>query len=200
VAAYAGLTSLPLAGTQNLCNVFDMTLGHSDSYLLYRAETNYTPDRGIGVVRMPAGGGTNRLNGARFAFVSGRPYRWNHTSLRTNVMWILENLFLEPVDQSAVGEEKEAPVFHVGLPSPNPSHGAIGLSFTLPAPRGVALSVHDVSGRLVRRVFEGSLTGGDHRLEWDGTDLTGRPAPAGAYGSRLDAGGVERTARVTLLR
>src|SRR5690348_16032699 len=89
IAFHPGLTSIARTGTQNLVSVFNQTLTRADADLLYRAEAGFTPDVGIGVLRRPTNGGTYRLNGGRFIFLSGRPYRWNSTNLKTNIMYLL---------------------------------------------------------------------------------------------------------------
>ncbi|MGD9546426.1 MAG: FlgD immunoglobulin-like domain containing protein [Candidatus Krumholzibacteriia bacterium] len=45
----------------------------------------------------------------------------------------------------------------------------------------VAVDIHDVRGRLVRKLFRGLLPPGGRSLVWEGVDDSGRPAPAGLY-------------------
>ncbi len=52
-----------------------------------------------------------------------------------------------------------------------------------------ALTVYDVQGRLVRRLFTGRLTAGEHAVVWDGADELGRRAGSGVYFARLLSGG-----------
>jgi flagellar basal-body rod modification protein FlgD len=62
------------------------------------------------------------------------------------------------------------------------------------------MNVHDVSGRLVRRLDCGPRQRGIHAARWDGTDGSGRVVPAGVYFVRFAAGGKVSTGRVTLVR
>ena len=64
----------------------------------------------------------------------------------------------------------------------------------------VELTVHDVSGRLVRRLESGPRQRGFHSVRWDGADGRGRAAPAGVYFVRYSAGGTSSTGRLTLVR
>ncbi len=64
----------------------------------------------------------------------------------------------------------------------------------------VELAVHDVSGRLVRRLESGPRQRGFHTLRWNGTDGRGRVVPAGVHFVRFSAGGKVSTGRVTLIR
>jgi flagellar hook assembly protein FlgD len=55
-------------------------------------------------------------------------------------------------------------------------------------------------GRRVRALEPGWHTAGDHALEWDGRDDTGRRVPSGAYVARIRAGGEELTRTLLLIR
>lgn len=70
--------------------------------------------------------------------------------------------------------------------APNPTTGSTTLRFDLPVDTWAALSIHDVGGRLVRRLPGGS-GGGAHAVSWDGRDREGRPVPSGVYFARLVA-------------
>jgi len=59
------------------------------------------------------------------------------------------------------------------------------------------LSVHDLSGRLLRSFV---LTSHAGTFEWDGSDAAGRPAPSGAYFVRISGGSVRASACVTKIR
>ncbi len=61
------------------------------------------------------------------------------------------------------------------------------------------LTVHDVTGREVRRLFAGMLAPGEHAFAWDGADDAGRRLPAGRYYLRLDRGEGRTVASVVLL-
>ncbi len=50
------------------------------------------------------------------------------------------------------------------------------------------LTVHDVTGREVRRLTGGPLAAGDHQIPWDGRTEDGARCPAGIYYIRLRAG------------
>jgi flagellar hook assembly protein FlgD len=79
---------------------------------------------------------------------------------------------------------------------PNPFSGSTEIRFALAVPGRVRLSVYDVRGRLVVPLENGDLSAGFHVLRWDGRDGEGRPAPAGVYFVRFEAGGVQETAKL----
>ena len=63
-----------------------------------------------------------------------------------------------------------------------------------------ALTVHDIGGRVVRRLHPGVSTGGMRWAGWDGRDERGRLVPAGAYYCRLATAAGISTAPVMRVR
>ena len=70
-------------------------------------------------------------------------------------------------------------------PVPNPSARIVTLRFTLPRAMRARLEIVDASGRRVRSVAFGILSGGDHAWRWDGRDDGGMRVPNGVYTTRL---------------
>ena len=65
----------------------------------------------------------------------------------------------------------------------------------------VTLSVYDARGRLVRELADGLFAQGDHTVNWDGTDNTGKGASSGTYFARLrTADGQVNTRNLVLLK
>jgi hypothetical protein len=83
---------------------------------------------------------------------------------------------------------------------PNPFRDSSTLSFALSGAGRVEVSVHDVTGALVRRVREGRMDGGAGSVVWDGTDERGRDVPAGVYFYRVRTPAGMETERVVRLR
>jgi hypothetical protein len=71
---------------------------------------------------------------------------------------------------------------------PNPSRGAAHVAFALARDAHVQMTVHDIAGRIVRRMDAGALPSGRHALEWDGRDDGGQAVHTGLYLVRLRAG------------
>ena len=88
---------------------------------------------------------------------------------------------------------------HFAAPRPNPSRGPVTLSFSLPRVGQARLTIHDVSGRIVRTLWNGE-TGGDQSVIWDRRDNSGETSSAGVYFARLEAQGSMTTRTITLLR
>ncbi len=199
IATRPGVTNVGRIGTQSNCAVFDTVRTTPESQLLWRAASGFTPTRGIGAVRVPAAGAGSRPHGGRFAFLSGRPYRWDHASLAANVTNVLTQWFLEPVNGTDVGGPPM--LAHVALEParPNPSRGETALRFGLPRAGRARLELLDVTGRRVRTLVDGEFGAGPHEAAWDGTDDRGAALPAGLYWARVQALGesaVRRLVRV----
>ena len=84
---------------------------------------------------------------------------------------------------------------------PNPFNPRTTIVFELTEPIDVALSIHDVSGRLVKTLIESEQRGaGSHALSWDGRNDAGQSVSTGVYQYRLRAADTEKTGRMVLLR
>ncbi len=197
IATRPGFTSLTRAGTQSSVAVFDSVRSLADTQLLYKTTTGFTPQRGLGVIRMPVGGKGLRPQGGRFAFLSGRPYRWTSTDLRPNVVTILTNYFLEPLN--GVGVPNAGPTLSLAAPRPDPGGGPRTLRFTLATAGPVRVELLDVMGRRVGTLHDGLLPAGPHERTWDGLDTRGARAAAGIYFVQLRAGHETLTERFVQL-
>ena len=72
---------------------------------------------------------------------------------------------------------------------PNPSAGPITIDFTLPTSGWISAQILDVSGRVVRDLFNGTyphVYAGEFSLTWDGRDAAGRRVAAGVYAARVE--------------
>jgi len=85
---------------------------------------------------------------------------------------------------------------------PNPADPMTLIRFELPVSGPVSLVVHDVAGRVVRRLTSTEdLPAGVHEIPWRGRDDAGREVASGVYLVRLLTGrGAPQTTRVTLVR
>ena len=83
---------------------------------------------------------------------------------------------------------------------PNPSHGQAVIQFALPRGSRVSLRLYDVAGREVRRLVDGFIDAGVHRVAWDARESTGSPAAAGIYFYDLRVNGQRLVRKAVLLR
>ncbi len=83
---------------------------------------------------------------------------------------------------------------------PNPFNPRTTLAFELAETKSVRLSIYSLSGRLVRTLVDGTRSEGRHEVQWDGLDSHGLSTPSGTYFYRLQAGGVDQTRSMVLVR
>ncbi len=83
--------------------------------------------------------------------------------------------------------------------TPNPVARAGALRYDLATRAHVRLRVADVQGRIVRVLVDEATDPGEHRVEWNGADMSGRRLPAGIYFAQLEAAGVRESRKIILL-
>jgi hypothetical protein len=83
---------------------------------------------------------------------------------------------------------------------PNPSRGGTVLTYALPQPARVRISVHSVTGARVRVLFDGHGKAGELRAQWDGRDDAGAPVRPGVYWAKLEVEGTSASARMVRVR
>jgi hypothetical protein len=88
----------------------------------------------------------------------------------------------------------------MAAPTPNPAVSGTSFMFRLSRPETVRLTVHDVSGRTVRTIVDGTLHAGEHTRQWDGRSDSNSDVPAGVYFVNLRSQSGTRTHRVTFVR
>lgn len=83
---------------------------------------------------------------------------------------------------------------------PNPFNPQTRIVFTVARSQDVRLVVRDLSGRLVVTLAEGAFAAGEHAVDWNGLDQTGRPVASGAYLAQLEADGKLDAKKIMLVR
>ncbi len=102
---------------------------------------------------------------------------------------------------SPVSDADKEPVVAPAISiTPNPFNPRAAIAFTLGTAQHVNIAVYDLRGRLLRQLADTGYPVGDHVVEWDGRDATGKEAPSGAYVFRAGFGGVVETRKAILLR
>ncbi len=87
------------------------------------------------------------------------------------------------------------------LLAPNPINPEGMLTFTTTRPGPVQVTLYDVRGRLVRKLFESSAApAGYHDVRIDGRDSGGRTVPTGLYFYRIQALEGSVSGRITILK
>lgn len=82
---------------------------------------------------------------------------------------------------------------------PNPARGRLALAVESDRAGELRAEIHDLAGRLVRRLDGGWREAGAARLAWDGADGTGARVPPGVYLVQVHSGERVARARVVLV-
>lgn len=77
---------------------------------------------------------------------------------------------------------------------PNPFYSTTVIRYSCQLPTHVSLKVYDLTGMLVKSLYEGEVAAGEHELRLDADDLT-----AGVYFYRLAAGFFSTTKKMIVL-
>ena len=83
---------------------------------------------------------------------------------------------------------------------PNPFNSMTVVTYALPCPSRVRLSIYNALSQRVRTLTDAIQDAGLHRVRWDSRDDGGRAVSSGIYVYRLNADGVTRTKRMVLVR
>jgi hypothetical protein len=71
--------------------------------------------------------------------------------------------------------------FTMDQPRPNPMRSTLTISYAIPRPERVTVTVHDITGRRTRTVADQPREPGYYRETWDRTDSHRRTVPNGVY-------------------
>ena len=103
---------------------------------------------------------------------------------------------------TAVASETAATpmAFALGANYPNPFNPATIIPLIVPdGAKNVDLTIYNVLGQPMCRVWTGPLPAGEHQLTWDGRDAQGRPVATGVYVYRLQVDEQTRTRKMVKL-
>ena len=110
----------------------------------------------------------------------------------TNPIWVT-------FDDTSVEEGNGTRALALSIPR-NPFAGATSVEFAVPGGGEATVTVHDVSGRLVRVLHRGRAATSPQVARWDGTDADSRAVASGVYLFRLESTGRVVNAKGVLLR
>ena len=85
--------------------------------------------------------------------------------------------------------------FALGTNYPNPFNPTTMIPFSVAEASFVSIKVYDLLGRTVSTLVDGTLSAGVHEVQFEASQL-----PTGMYIVRMEAGGIVKTQRVTLMK
>ncbi|MEM9999203.1 MAG: T9SS type A sorting domain-containing protein, partial [Bacteroidota bacterium] len=103
------------------------------------------------------------------------------------------DLHVLPPTATAADPEEAPRELALAPPYPNPTTGALSLTYSLPSATSVRLAVYDLLGRTVAVLADGEQAAGTWQTTWDAST-----AAAGVYVVRFEAAGQVQTQKVTV--
>ena len=82
----------------------------------------------------------------------------------------------------------------------NPFAHATTLRVEVQSAQQLTVTLHDVSGRQLRRLWDAPVRRGTSEILWDGRNEEGEEAPSGIYYCRVDGERARRTVKLIKLR
>lgn len=83
---------------------------------------------------------------------------------------------------------------------PNPFNPSTTIAFSMASPGSAQVKIYNLKGQLLRTLWDGDLSSGEHSFVWDATDDGGRALASGLYLCRLDCGGRMITRKLVLMK
>ncbi len=83
---------------------------------------------------------------------------------------------------------------------PNPFNSDTVIEFVVPATDRVRLRIYNLSGQVVADLVDEALVAGAHQTRWDALNDAGQPVASGVYLYRLQAGELETSRKLVLVR
>jgi hypothetical protein len=83
---------------------------------------------------------------------------------------------------------------------PNPFNPTTSIEYSVPIRAHVTVEIFNLLGQHVRTLVDQMKSPGKYKVEWDGTDVTGKTVSTGVYLYRLTAGDFVETKKMVLLK
>jgi len=83
---------------------------------------------------------------------------------------------------------------------PNPFNPVTNISYSMDNVSDVSITVYDIRGKVVKNLFMGKVTPGQHSVSWNGTNDLAQPLPSGIYLYRLQSNESIFTSKMMLLK
>lgn len=104
----------------------------------------------------------------------------------------------EPEVSNSAGTQATPSDFALYPAYPNPFNAEAIISYAIPEPTRVEVTIYNLRGQIVRRLFDGIETAGVKKVRWNGRDNFDVELASGVYFIRLLAGDRQMVQRITL--
>lgn len=92
------------------------------------------------------------------------------------------------------------PELSLTIAGPNPFVREVSIRYLMPGPGRVRLAIHDLEGRAVATLVDGSESAGIHAVTWNARDRSDHDVQSGVYFARLECDGAVRCRRLVRIR
>ena len=131
-------------------------------------------------------------------------FRFGSDGASTEEGWYIDDVQVSGSGGSLADAKWESVVLRPELMlqqnAPNPFGSMTTIAFQLPRDQEISLQVFDTNGRVIRTLASGPHQMGGYRVNWNGTNDAGQPAPSGVYFYRLRSEEGVRSRALQLLR
>jgi hypothetical protein len=103
-------------------------------------------------------------------------------------------------DPPVSGNDPVSPALESMEIYPNPFNPNTTISFTLGSSGTARVEIFNLKGQLVKSLWQGNLSSGEHSLAWDATDDEGRALPSGMYLLKLECGANIQIGKLMLMK
>jgi hypothetical protein len=90
--------------------------------------------------------------------------------------------------------------FTVAQNVPNPFNPETVIAYTLPTESDVSLKIYNALGQEVRVLVQNMVSAGRHQVQWNGRDAVGQLVSSGIYFYRFQAGPLDETRKMLILK
>jgi hypothetical protein len=91
-------------------------------------------------------------------------------------------------------------IFTIHSAYPNPFNPITTLRYDLPDDNHVTLTIYDLNGREINRLVNTVQSAGHKTIQWNATDMNGKPVSAGIYLYQIQSGEFIQTRKMVLLK
>jgi hypothetical protein len=128
------------------------------------------------------------------------PYSEPEQGKKRTIVIGFHGYYVVPEPGDGFAGASPSPVIVFDRAYPNPFNPTTHITFGLGTGAQVSLKVYTVGGRLVREIYDGPLSRGDHLFTWDGRGLGGSPVASGVYFYELRADEEIATGKVLAIK
>ncbi|MGC9362341.1 MAG: M14 family zinc carboxypeptidase, partial [Candidatus Syntrophosphaera sp.] len=120
----------------------------------------------------------------------------------TDPGWTIDNIRIISGSSSVENQDGALPPVQAALyPNyPNPFNPETTIRYSLSSPTNIEITIYNVRGQQVRKLVDGSMPSGDHKVVWNGRDDSGNEVGSGIYLYRMEDSDYARTRKMMLVK